>query len=137
MAVDIIKLQRDLCLILAIKIWTNLNLNFPPHLTSAVDRWVRESHMFVINVHNFKIFEQIRSNAEYKSGNNRRPSWWAFADRNYSSGIQDQSYMILRLNIWLKRPKKKFCQPEEEPFERKVDKNSSNRKESRAYFLGT
>jgi len=40
-------------------------------------------------------------------GNNRRSLCWAFADRNYSS-IRDQPYMMLWLNIWLRRRPKKI-----------------------------
>jgi len=65
------------------KIWTNLNLNFPPHLILAIGCW--RSNKSHICKRNCKMSEQIRSSAKY----NRRATiieglHWAFADRNYS-----------------------------------------------------
>jgi len=85
------------------------------------------------------MFEQIRSSAEY----NRRAAIieGLRAGRSQTEiirffGTQNRPYMMLQLNIWLRRRPKRFCQPdEEEPFERKVDKGSRNyRKGSRAHF---
>jgi len=92
--------------------------------------------MFVVSVHNFKIFEQIRSNAEY----NRR-----------AAIIEGLS--VCRPKLFFEYPRttvyditkylasetsEKNQSDEEEPFERKVDKDSNNYRKliSRAHFRG-